>query len=75
MVPEPDGIAFHQWVAWLRDEFPGDDIPMPVPEAQWVEWAMRLLMINTFGELLAIDPRGFASWQEYARRLKQQLGD
>lgn len=75
MVPEPDGLTFEGWTARLRDEFTDDDIPMPVPETQWVDWAMRLLNINTFGTLLAIDPRGFTDWRDYARRLKQLLGD
>lgn len=75
MVPEPEGLTFEEWVSRLRDEFPEDDIPFSVPKEQWKDWAMRMLMINTFGTLQAIDPSGFDSWQEFALRLKQQLGD
>lgn len=74
MVPEPDELTFPQWAAWMKDEFPDEDVPMPVPEDRWMEWAMRLLTINSFSELL-LDPRGFGSWQDYARRLKQILGN
>lgn len=73
-VPQPDGLT---WLTWA-DAFAGynptlDDVPRPPPETAWQEWGQSLALLPTLSGSTVPDPTFFASWQDWAARLKLDL--
>lgn len=69
--PNPTGLSFTRWSATLCEELAGYNLPNPVSEGSWRDWAEQLFAIPELVELGVADPRGFATWWEWAANVSQ----
>jgi hypothetical protein len=69
----PVGITFDAWAATLFVDFSTDEIPLPPTEADWKDWAARLVERNVFQNDDIPRPYGFNDWREWAQRVAQVI--
>lgn len=63
---------YHTWDSWaslMCELYSTQNLMMPVPEADWKEWADGLKAIDVFTNEAIPDSAGFDSWFEWAEQL------
>lgn len=66
IVPNPYATPWWRWSAWLVEELTTYNVPNPVTEDLWQNWAIIIFAIPELVEEGIADPRNFGSWQDWA---------
>lgn len=70
-VPLPEATPFLRWAHILLEDLLSYNVPNPVSEDLWLEWATQLYSIPEMVGLGVVDPRGFGRWQDWATTFLQ----
>lgn len=73
-VPDPEGLAFQEWVALLAEAAPSLVVELPAgtfPEASWKSWAVNLFYTQEFAS--GPNPIYYDSWVTWAVDLAAAL--
>ncbi len=70
-LPNPSVTAFAKWAAILVEQIAGYNVPNPVSEAEWLQWATQVYAVPEMVEAGMSDPRAFADWTSWATNFMQ----
>lgn len=67
LLPQASGLQFQDWAALVAEQYAGQGVQDPLPEAAWKDWAMSLFYVPQLAFLP--NPEAFTSWREWADRV------
>lgn len=71
-VPNPyGGLSFMRWAQLLSQQWAQYNVPSPVSEGLWHEWAEHVRANPAVVSLGVVDPRGFSDWRAWAAKILQ----
>lgn len=65
-VPLPEHTPFLRWARILLEELAGYNVPNPVSEDLWLQWAIQVFAVPELVDQGVADPRAFGRWQDWA---------
>lgn len=72
-VPEPNGLSWDEWSAAFAGYSDIPNVPWPLPEDAWREWAEHLQLLPTLEGYQVPDPHSFEEWSGWAEALSFAL--
>lgn len=70
-VADPYHTPWARWTGILVEDLTPYNVPNPVPEDLWLQWALQVFAIPELVELGVADPRNFKRWQDWAATFSQ----
>jgi hypothetical protein len=70
----PLGMDFLRWARLLVEALAEYNVPNPVSEDLWVQWATNFVAVPEIAQLGVPDPRTFGDWKTWAANVTQVLG-
>jgi hypothetical protein len=70
----PNTLSFLRWARLLVEGLSEYNVPNPVSEDLWVEWATNFVAVPEIAQLGVPDPRTFGDWRTWATNVTQVLG-
>lgn len=65
-LPLPESTPFLLWAGTLLELLASYNVPNPVSEDLWLQWAVDVFSIPEIVEQGVADPRAFGRWQDWA---------
>lgn len=72
-VTDPRGVTFMRWASLLSESLAQYNVPSPVSEGLWQEWATTLLAVPEITELGVASPSAFRDWRVWAQQFLQVI--
>lgn len=70
----PYGASWRDWSAAIVQGYASEyNVPNPVKEGSWSDWATELLNTDAFVELGVPNPKRFTNWRVWAAQAMQAL--
>ena len=70
-LPVPGSTPFLRWARILLEDLVSYNVPNPVSEDLWLQWATQVFFIPEVQGAGVADPRGFSRWQDWAATFLQ----
>jgi hypothetical protein len=70
---DPSAMSFDRWSNLLVEALAEYNVPNPVSEGLWQEWASHFVAIPEIAALGVTDPQTYGDWRSWAVSLTQAL--
>lgn len=70
----PQGMEFLPWARLLVEGLAEYNVPSPVSEGLWNEWAEFFASTPELAQLGVPNPQGFSDWRTWATSVTQVIG-